>query len=568
MGNAGTVNVDFRADTDRFVSEVGKAQKSLKGIEGSLQDLNKKAERALGFLTTGALIAFTKQAFQTADAIGDAAERAGIAVESFSRLRFAAQQSDVELDSLTTGLKKFQVVVSNAAEGGNAMSGALAQIGLSGRELQNLSLEEQLGQVAEAFRRIQNPADRTRVAVELFGRSGIELIPLLREGAAGINKLTAEADRLGITMNATTARGISEADKALKRFVATAQSATADVLGRLALTLNPPKDAAGKLAVQIAGLERERASILKGLAAGARGSFPEQLKEVDAQLAILRPKLADFEKTLFVYGTVNFPWLDKLQEIDLSAIQKLKIPDDPFGTRFDADIFRAQAQEEFRKTQGTLDEELALTQKDIQAGVTADLQQQLQIRSQAVTAFQNQTLIAENAMLSARQNAMAAGIQALQAFAGKSKSVAIALVLINKAKAISQAVQNTLVGATAQLTTGDPYTAIARANAVKIWGAVQVAAIAATGFGEIQAINASGGAPRGSAVNPIFTNDAATQDAGATPLRAVQVIVQGNVVGNRQFIDDLIESIRDAVDDRDVVLISTTSRNAKDLLGA
>lgn len=565
MANAGTVEVDFRAQTDRFVAEIGKAQKSLKGIESNLEGLNKVADRALGFLTTGALIAFTKQAFNAADAIGDAAERAGIAVESFSRLKFAAEQSDVEMASLTTGLKKFQVVVSNAAEGGNSMSGALAQIGLSGQALKSLSLEEQLGEVANAFQRIQNPADRTRVAVELFGKSGADLIPLLREGATGINKLTAEADRLGITMNATTARGISEADKALKRFISTAQSATAEVLGRLALTLNPPKDEAGKLAVQIAALERERAAIVKGLDAGARGSFPEKLKEVDAQLAILRPKLADFQKTLFTYGNVDFPWLNKLQEIDISKIQALKLPE--FNAESDPDVQRALAQEQFRATQRTLDEELALSQKDVQAGITSDLQQQLQIRSQAVTAFQNRTLDAENAMRSARDAAMSAGIQALQAFAGQSKKVAIALVLINKAKAISQAIQNTLVGATMQLTTGDPYTAIARANAVKLWGAVQVAAIAATGYGEIQAINRSGGAPVGSAVNPIHVNDGSAEASGATPLRAVQVIIQGNVIGNRQFVDDLIEDIREAVDDRDVVLISSTSRNAKDLLG-
>lgn len=565
MASAGTVEVEFRAAVDRFTADVGKAQKAIKGVDDNLQGLNKIAERALGFLTTGALIAFTKQAFNAADAIGDAADRAGIAVESFSRLKFAAEQSDVEMSSLTTGLKKFQVIVSNAAEGGNSMSGALAQIGLSGQALKALSLEDQLGQVADAFQRIQNPADRTRVAVELFGRSGAELIPLLRDGAAGINKLTAEADRLGITMNGTTARGIGETDKALKRLIATAKGATADVLGRVALFFNPPTDEAGKLAVQIAALERERAAVLKGLEAGARGSFPEKLKELDAQLAILRPKMKDFEKTLFTYGNVNFPWLDRVQEIDISAIQALKLPE--FNAESDQDVQRAAAQEQFRATQRTLDEELAISKRDVEAIITSDLQQQLQIRSQAVTALQNQTLAAENAMLAARQSATAAGIQALQAFAGQSKKVAIALVLINKARAISQAIQNTIVGATLQLTSGDPYTAVARAAAVKAWGAVQVAAIAATGFGEIQSINANGGAPRGSAVNPIFTNETGSQQTtGATPLRTVQVVIQGNVIGNREFVDQLIEDIKEAVDDRDVVLISNTSRNAKDLL--
>lgn len=565
MANAGTVSVDFRADTDRFVSEVGKAQKSLKGIEGGLQDLNKISERALGFLTTGALIAFTKQAFNAADALGDAADRTGIAVESLSRLKFAAEQSDVEFSSLTVGLKKFQIVVSNAAEGGNSMSGALAQIGLDGMALKDLALEDQLGEVANAFQRIQNPADRTRVAVELFGRSGADLIPLLRDGAAGVSKLTAEADRLGITMNGTTARGIGETDKALKRLIATAQGATADVIGRLALFFNPPTDEVGKLAVQISALERERAAIVKGMEAGARGSFPEQLKEIDAQLAILQPKMKDFEKTLFTYGNVSFPWLDKLQEIDVSQIQALKLPE--FNVESDQDVQRALAQEEFRATQTTLDTALAQTQKDIQAGVTSDLLQQLEIRSQAVTAFQNQTLAAENAMAAARESALSAGIQALQAFAGQSKKVAIALVLINKAKAIQTAIQNTLAGATLQLSSGDPYTAVARAAAVKAWGAVQVAAIAASGYGEIQSINASGGAASGSSVNPVYTTDESTEDSGATSQSTVQVIIANNVGFDQRVIDEIIAGIREAADDRDVIIFSPDSRQAQEITG-
>jgi hypothetical protein len=43
----------------------------------------------------------------------------------------------------------------------------------------------------------------------------------------------------------------------------------------------------------------------------------------------------------------------------------------------------------------------------------------------------------------------------------------------------------------------------------------------------------------------------------------VNVTVQGNIVGNQQFVDDmLIPAIRDAVDNRDFVIIGVNSRQA------
>ena len=34
----------------------------------------------------------------------------------------------------------------------------------------------------------------------------------------------------------------------------------------------------------------------------------------------------------------------------------------------------------------------------------------------------------------------------------------------------------------------------------------------------------------------------------------MQVVIQGNVIGNKEFIDQLIEDIRGAVNDRDVII--------------
>lgn len=579
MASAGTVVVDFSAETAKFTAELKKVQGSLARLEGDFKRLDRVAGVALRFFSGAALVGFAKQAFNAADAIGDAAERAGIAVESFSRLKFAAEQSDVELQTLTVGLRKFQVELSKATERGNSAAGSFSQIGLDARRLKELAPEQQLTLVADAFGKIKNPADRAAVAADLFGIKAGQQFTVLLRSADGFKKLTAEADRLGITMSGTTAAGIDQADAALKRLKATAESFTSRFLAGLSIVVLGAPDEFHAAEERIRQLESRRNALLNlgaDKAAGQSG-FAKELRAINEELATLMAQqrvamglIGERRTSGAQNARTGLPInaLPQVAEFDLDAIRRLAIPEDTFGDRFDSDVFRAQAQEEFRAASLVLAEETANRTKEIEAGVTADLQQQFQLRMQFANEHRNQMLEAENSMQALREATLANGLRALQTFAGGSKKVAIALVLINKAQAISQAVQLGGVAIAQAAASAPPPLNAPAIFWAKAFTAANVAAIAATGFGEIRAIRNAGGAAPGSAVNPIFTNDTDTADAGATTQRTVQVIIQGNVIGNREFIDQLIEDIKDAVDDRDVVIISPTSRNAKDLVGA
>lgn len=576
---AGTVEIDFAAETAKFTAELKKVQGSLKRLEGNFKAIQKVGNLALNIFSGASLLTFAKNAFIAADAISEAAERAGVAVDSFSRLRFAAQQNDVELEALTTGLRKFQVELSRGAEEANASAGAFAQIGLSAKQLKSLSIEQQLSIVADAFKKIKSPADRVRVAIDLFGRAGEQLIPLLLKGSAGIKELTAEADRLGITMTKTTAAGVDQADLAIKRLKSTISGFTAKFVAGLSITLLGAPDELTALDDKILALQKRRDQLLQGgvgkgttASSAGKSAIRAEIEKINQEiekllsqqriaLGLIIPGKSGGPKSRRPDVNIRSP----LQEIDLEQIRALKIPDDPFGTRFDPDIFRAKAQEEFREATLTIAQEVAESQKRIEHQVTNDLEQQLQLRTQLVKQHANAQIEAELAIERQRDATVDAAIGALQAFAGQSKKVAIALVLINKARAISEAIQNTAVAVTAALKL-DP-TGVLAAR-VKLMGAVQIAAIAASGFGEIQSINRAGGASIGTPSNPLITNNqaAADQQQGATTQTAIQVIVTGNVGFDQRIIDQIAEGIREATDERDVIIFGPNSRQAQEIV--
>jgi len=591
MASAGTVTVDFAAETAKFTAELKKVRDQLGRMESNLQAVDKVARVAFRFFTAGALLSFAKSAFAAADATGDAAERAGIAVESFSRLQFAASQTDVEMSALTSGLQQFQVTLSKASTGSKEAQTVLARFGVTAESLAKLRIEQQIAAVANAFQGVTDPADRTRLAVELFGKSaGPQLVPLLGQGEEGIRRFFEQADRLGITLRGSTALAIDEVDKAIKRVTATAQSAVSGAFGLLALQLSPPETQEGRLAVSIARLDAEirllqkdiddgpETGILDRLLGTHQESDVENLKRAKEQLAALREQLRGIRGETAASQLNNLlplPFVG-LQEIDISAIQSLKINVDELGLAFQrlnqsiAEIQQARVSEALALT----NEAVLQSQREIEQLVTSEFQAELDKRSAAAQRARDSELQQESILQQSLQNLRSgtvnAAIGALQSFAGQSKKAAIALVLINKARAIASVIQDTAAAATKAIAVYGPTPAgFAAAGAAKAFGAVQIALIAASGFGESQQINRSGGAPIGSPSNPVFTSNQSLDGSqpGATPRTSVQVIVQGNVVGNQQFIDQLIDEISEAVEDKDVILIKQTSRNAQELLG-
>ncbi len=587
--SAGTVTVDFDAETSKFTKGAKSVQDSLGGLSKSFTKLDSVAGLALRVFSATALIGFAKQAFNAADALGDAADRAGVAVESLSRLKFAADQNDVSFESLTSGLKKFQINLSNATSGSKEAAGKFSQVGISLAQIRDLSIEDQLAAVAESFKRLKNPADQTRIAAELFGKAaGPDMVPLLRQGKEGIAALTAEADRLGITMNGVAAQGIGEADKALKKLVATAQGFGTKFVGGLALAIFGPTDEILKTDDRIRTLEARRNEILRS-GVGEKGTIgnlltsAEEQKAFAAELATVNDELAKLQSLQKIQlglitprksqgpqrRTGGFEFGSAVREIDIAEIQALKrkeLDDLEVNRPFDQDILRAQASENLRNAQLQVAEDFADREKQIEATVTANLQEQIELRKQTQLSYRDAIFATETDIMRIREQATANGLAALQAFAGGSKKAAIALVLINKGFAIATAIQDGFVAVQKALASL-PYPAnLAAAAQIKVLTALNVAGIAATGFGQIQSINSSGGAPLGSAVNPVSVSRDAEEAGGATSQSAIQVIVTGNYGFDQRIIDQIVSGIREAADDRDVIIFGPNSRQAQELV--
>jgi ABC-type transporter Mla subunit MlaD len=194
----------------RFGADSAELRKTLKTVEGQLKGFTRDVGRmktALegAFAVVGiakaatALAGLVQRGTEAADRMGKLAQASGVAVEDLSKLSYVATLSDVSTEELGTALARLSKNMSEAAEGSKSQAAAFGRLGVAVRDAEgNLRpVNDVLLDIAERFARAEDGAGKAALAQELFGRAGADLIPLLNQGAGGLQALGDEASRFG-----------------------------------------------------------------------------------------------------------------------------------------------------------------------------------------------------------------------------------------------------------------------------------------------------------------------------------------------------------------------------------
>lgn len=159
---------------------------------------------AAGGAVYAAVLGFAK----SGESIATSADRIGIGIEAYQELRFAADQSNVSTEDLDIGLLQLQKRLGLVAQGNKGAAIGFERLGIkvydAGGKLRDAS--ELFPEIADRMNRVEAPAKRVALATQIFGKSGANLIPMLREGSSGLDAMRVEARRLGIVMSGEAAR--------------------------------------------------------------------------------------------------------------------------------------------------------------------------------------------------------------------------------------------------------------------------------------------------------------------------------------------------------------------------
>jgi hypothetical protein len=234
MANAtiGALRVDLGLNSAQFTA-------GLKKAESGIGNFAKRAGVGLALVAAAAASATValgfavKKSIDHADALSKSAQKAGVSVEALSRLAYAAQFSDVSLEGLTGGLQKLSKAMADSLISPTATSAlAFKDLGISVTDASGNLRDsgDVLAQIADKFANLKDGSKKTSLAMQIFGKSGAELIPLLNGGAASLKQFADESDRTGNTLSTKTAKAAEEFNDNLTKLGASVQGLVNTIL--------------------------------------------------------------------------------------------------------------------------------------------------------------------------------------------------------------------------------------------------------------------------------------------------------------------------------------------------
>jgi hypothetical protein len=205
--NAGKAVVAIEANRSRLAQGLAAAQKQLNTFAAGAAKIGGGALVGAGAVL--APISASVKAFADAGgALDDMAQRTGASVEALSGLGYAAKMSGSSIEDVEKGIRTMQ-------KGLIAGDESFAGLGLSIEALRSMSPDEQFKAIADKLASIDDPAERASKAMEIFGKSGADLVPLLSGGAKGIEALTSEAAKNGAVMSGEQAEAAAKLGDAI-----------------------------------------------------------------------------------------------------------------------------------------------------------------------------------------------------------------------------------------------------------------------------------------------------------------------------------------------------------------
>lgn len=207
----GALRVHLGIDTAAFDRGLKGAGKSAQGFGISMKTVAKGVAVAAAAVTAAiaGIAVAVRGTINEADKMGKMAQSIGVPVAELSRLKHAADLSGVSIDQLAVGMRTLSRNMNDVAQGGGKQAGqAFSRLGVSIKDAEGKlkSSSQTLEDIAERFRTMPDGATKTALAMQLFGKSGAAMIPMLNQGAAGIRRMKEEADALGIVIDEKTAK--------------------------------------------------------------------------------------------------------------------------------------------------------------------------------------------------------------------------------------------------------------------------------------------------------------------------------------------------------------------------
>lgn len=260
---ATSIGLNFRltAAVDKFESSMKDVETRLKSIEhhskqtaGGMKliaalEVGKAVLSGLSTLFNifqsgvSSVVDFANEARAAQDAVGKLSSATGMAHEPLQIFTAIAGYSGVSADQFGSALQKMSKSLGEASMGTGEAKGALETLGLSIDSLMGLSPAQQFTKIAAALDSIEDPAKKSALAADIFGKSGTALIPMFKDIESNVKATADEMLSLGQILSGTQIKNIEAMNDSFDKIKKTAFQIGSQIIANFAPALENANNA-------------------------------------------------------------------------------------------------------------------------------------------------------------------------------------------------------------------------------------------------------------------------------------------------------------------------------------
>lgn len=204
----GALMVDIGANVARLQHDMDRAQRTVQSASNKVKSIARTMGVSIAAgLSVGAIINAGEKSLEMADKYAKAARTVGMSVESLSAFNHVAELSGTSFATVEKSAIRLSANMKDVRDGVGEARGAFEELNISVTDSEGKmrNSESVMMDIADRFAQMEDGGRKTALAVDIFGRSGAQLIPMLDNGSAGIRAMMEEAERLGVVFDSKTA---------------------------------------------------------------------------------------------------------------------------------------------------------------------------------------------------------------------------------------------------------------------------------------------------------------------------------------------------------------------------
>ena len=208
-GSQSTITQELTGITTPAAEEAGEAggssfaSKMAVGITAAAATITAAVTAA-----TAAAVTLGKEFIETAtdvaaygDEVDKTSQKLGISAQAYQEWDYVMQLAGTDMSSMTVGFKTLTNHIADATSGSESAIAMFESLGLTMEDLQSMSTEEIFAATVSSLQNMEEGAERSALAVDLFGKSGQNMAALLNMSNEETEEAIALANEYGMVMS-------------------------------------------------------------------------------------------------------------------------------------------------------------------------------------------------------------------------------------------------------------------------------------------------------------------------------------------------------------------------------